>query len=186
MPVPFFSVSPNRASETILASPGPGARPSLQVPGMNFVSNGRQACKLPREHRQAALDQGWVIHEPPVPPREVTAEEARARQDAAERASWVKIPAGAPKARVIPPAGAHLVIEGRAYTSKDGAAFDAPLSDARVLAANGWLLFGHSGALPGRPAQPRTGEIFVETPTERVMQFDGRAWRDVHTGTCIA
>ena len=168
--------------ETILASPSPGARHSLSLPGMSFEWNGRQACKIPREHRQAALDHGWVIHEPQVPAREATPEEMLARQEAQERAGWVKVPQGGPMARVIPPAGGHLVIEGRAYTSQDGAAIDAPLQDARILAANGWLLFGHSGALAGRPAQPRMGEIFVVIPSEQILQFDGRSWRDVRTG----
>lgn len=89
-------------------------------------------------------------------------------------------------ARVIPPLVTHpITIEGRTYTSKSGAAIDVPAEDARVLAANNWLVFGLSGSLETRPADPSRCEIFVETPTERVMQFDGKAWRDVRTGAVV-
>ncbi|MBI1751868.1 MAG: hypothetical protein HY014_05405 [Acidobacteria bacterium] len=78
-----------------------------------------------------------------------------------------------------------LTIEGRTYNSVKGAALDVPMEDARILACNGWLLFGYCGGLEARPAQPRIGEIFVVTPAEQVIQFDGRSWRDVSTGSVV-
>ncbi|MFA6319212.1 MAG: hypothetical protein WC943_17500 [Elusimicrobiota bacterium] len=154
-----------------------------ELPGIRYQSGGQPQGILP-QHVATLEEKGWQrVDRPPAPPP--TPEQLLAQREAMERASWRKLTAGAPMARVIPPPASSLMIEGRAYTSKSGAALDVPLEDARVLACNGWLLFGHSGALPARPAQPLKGEIFVETPAERVMQFDGVRWRDVHTGAVI-
>lgn len=152
------------------------------LPGVRY--NAANVVGVLPEHVEALEAQGWSrADQPPVRPR--TPEENQAIREAMERASWRQIPAGGPMARVIPPLAGTIQIEGRVYDAKGGAAFDCPLEDARILAANSWLLFGLSGALESRPAQPRGGEIFVETPAERVMQFDGKAWRDIHSGVAV-
>jgi hypothetical protein len=78
-----------------------------------------------------------------------------------------------------------LTVEGRPYSSKNGRPLDVPMEDARTLAANGWVLVGASGPLEARPAEPKTREAFVESATDRLLLFDGRAWRDALTGAVV-
>jgi hypothetical protein len=171
------------ADQFIRMMPPPGVT-STGLPGTRYFSYPDHPTGVQPQHVAALEAQGWqrvearVAHVP-------TSEENRARQEATERASWHKIPAGAPMARVIPPMVGSLTIEGRTYTSKNGATLDVPLGDARILACNGWLAFGRSGALESRPTNAGIGELFIETPSERVMQFDGKAWRDVRTGAPV-
>jgi hypothetical protein len=161
----------------------PAGSSFTELPGFRYYCNGPQGV-LP-EHVAALEERGWAkVDRPPTPPP--SPEAIRAQREAQERASQRPLSAPEKLARVIPPLTGSLVIEGRSYVSRNGAAFDAPAEDARIMAANGWLIFGLSGPLSMRPAQPRMGEIFVELPTEAVSQFDGRAWRDVRTGSVIA
>jgi hypothetical protein len=89
-------------------------------------------------------------------------------------------------ARVLPCTDARpLSIEGRSYAPKSGAAQDVPLEDARILGRNGWLLVARSGAHSDRPELALRGELFLETGVEKLLQFDGRFWRDPITGAVV-
>ena len=88
-------------------------------------------------------------------------------------------------ARVLPPSAGpfvSMVIEGRRYSSKGGAPLDVPAEDARILGANGWVLLGPSGPAEVRPKDPLFGASFLDITHDQPLVFDGRVWRDTHTG----
>ena len=75
-----------------------------------------------------------------------------------------------------------LAVDGRTYSVAAGSTVDAPESDARVLAANGWKILGHVGRTEERPAAPSTWDHFLDTSIGAELIFDGRAWRNTVTG----
>jgi hypothetical protein len=89
--------------------------------------------------------------------------------------------------RMMPPAdGLHGSIEvnGRKYSCALGSTIDVPDCDGVVMAANGWLAANDGGTGPtaSRPAAPAKGQEFHDTTLGKIIRYDGKAWRDPHTG----
>lgn len=91
---------------------------------------------------------------------------------------------------VMPPSATGtctLTVNGRTYTTSNGAAISVPDFDAAILQANGWTIAaqGGSGATAGRPAHPVKGMTFADSTLGVVVKFDGVNWRNPLTGAIV-
>lgn len=76
---------------------------------------------------------------------------------------------------------------GRSQAASPGAILDVPEGDARVLAANGWLVIGVVGTTAQRPAKGMDGQaspIYIDTTISKPIWHDGVTYRD-YTGTAV-
>ncbi len=92
-----------------------------------------------------------------------------------------------PNLRVYPPntsGTATITVNGRTYSTTNGAAIDVPDFDALIIAANGWSLSAPdgAGATSARPANPQKGAKFADTTLGVPVVFDGKVWRNKITG----
>lgn len=90
--------------------------------------------------------------------------------------------------RLLPPASgpnSHTV-NGRTYVAAIGSTLDVPDFDASVLQANGWTaVAGTVGATAARPLNPPKGTQFHDTTLNKVITWDGKAWRDPASGVAV-
>jgi hypothetical protein len=175
-------MNPDSNIQRVRMMPPPGGA-LTDLPGIRYQSTGQPQGVAP-EHVSALEAQGWckVDRAPALAP---TPEALRTEREAKERAALRPLYEPNRRARVLPPLSGpftSVTVEGRTYSSRNGAPLDVALEDARVLAANGWLVLGACGPLEARPVQPQIGEAFFENSTDRQLIFDGRRWRDAHSG----
>lgn len=92
--------------------------------------------------------------------------------------------------RVLPPSStgnASITVNGRTYTTSNGAAIDVPDFDAQVMGANGWKIAAPdgSGTTAERPPKPTNGMRYLDTTLGVVIVFDGKFWRNKITGASV-
>ena len=105
-----------------------------------------------------------------------------------------------PNYRMMPPAivaggpvtsQQSMTVNGRNYSGAPGSVADIPDVDAQVLAANGWVKVGASGATAQRPTSTSApfkaapGAQYWDTSLSKLIFFDGVAWRDPATGNAV-
>ena len=104
-----------------------------------------------------------------------------------------------PTHTILAPAGraasAVTTVNGRNYSAAAGAVVsNVPDSDARELAANGWILVasGGTGTTANRPTtQPdgiqalRPGTLYLDLTVGYVVVWDGATWRRPNTGVAV-
>lgn len=94
-----------------------------------------------------------------------------------------------PNARVLPPntGRCSTPVNGRTYTTTNGAYLDVPDFDAAVLVANGWHLVAAGGVATttNRPANPPKGTRMLDTTLGIEIVWDGAAWRNKITGAAV-
>ncbi|AYO81589.1 hypothetical protein [Methylobacterium brachiatum] len=96
----------------------------------------------------------------------------------------------APLARLFPPGDGRphtTVANGRPYSGMAGGVLDAPVFDANVLQANGWIRVGAhalSGPTAARPAAPIVDQLYFDTTLTLPVVWDvlAKVWRNVWTG----
>ena len=90
--------------------------------------------------------------------------------------------------RLLPPASgpnSHTV-NGRTYTAAGGASIDVPDFDAGPLTANGWTKVADGvGTSAQRPTNPAKETRYHDTTLNKVVIWDGKAWRDPATATAV-
>lgn len=80
-----------------------------------------------------------------------------------------------------PPTGPNThTVNGRTYTCAVGSFLDVPDFDGNALTANGWVnvTMGTVGATAARPANPKKGEVFLDTTLGATVHWDGKTWRN--------
>jgi hypothetical protein len=92
--------------------------------------------------------------------------------------------------KVLPPNSTGtdtITVNGRTYSTSNGAAIDVPDHDADVMAANGWqrVAGGGSGATAMRPSNPNKGLVFYDSTVGGLIVWDGKAWRNKTTGAAV-
>jgi hypothetical protein len=99
--------------------------------------------------------------------------------------------------RMLPPPAVGkqtLTVNGRTYSAAPGTAVDVLDSDARVLAANSWVICAPSGATAQRPttnpnvSAPYTiapSFEFFDTTLSKLIFWDGQSWRDPANGNAV-
>lgn len=87
-----------------------------------------------------------------------------------------------------PPDGSHnpITVGGRVYSCAVGSTISVPSTDGYTMSANGWIpaSVGGSGPTSSRPdaSAVSKGAEFHDTTLGKVIVFDGKGWRDPHTG----
>lgn len=87
--------------------------------------------------------------------------------------------------RMMPPAdGLHpaIIVNGRTYTCALGSTIDVPDFDSRLMQSNGWVSGGSVGATASRPANPKRGDVYLDTDLTLPVRYDGKVWRNSFTG----
>lgn len=81
----------------------------------------------------------------------------------------------------------QITVNGRTYSSTNGAAIDVPDHDGFVMAANGWhnVAAGGSGATASRPVNPPRNTTFFDSTVGGLIVWDGAAWRNKTTGAAV-
>jgi hypothetical protein len=92
--------------------------------------------------------------------------------------------------RMMPPADGlrpAINVNGRSYTCALGSTIDVPDQDGAIMAANGWTqaAVGQSGTTAARPSAPAKGDEYHDTNLGYVVKFDGKVWRNPHTGAAV-
>jgi len=90
---------------------------------------------------------------------------------------------------LLPPASGNTIhtVNGRTYTGIVGTPQAVPDFDGIVLVANGWTLAaqGGYGGSSARPTNPPKGTQFHDVTVGKIIQWDGRSWRDPTTGAAV-
>jgi hypothetical protein len=98
--------------------------------------------------------------------------------------------------RMFPPVAATaetITVNGRTYAATPGSFLDVPDMDATALGASGWTRVALSGPTISRPTTlttsapyiAGTGTQFYDTTIEKLVVFDGAAWRNPDTGGAV-
>lgn len=95
-----------------------------------------------------------------------------------------------PTIRVMPPADgtrSPITVNGRTYRCALDSTIDVEDHDARILTANGWTAVanGGVGASTARPAKPTKGLMFFDSTLGKMIQYDGKVWRDPANGAPV-
>lgn len=90
--------------------------------------------------------------------------------------------------RMITPAnraGRMVEVSGRSYQLTPGQMLDVPQHHLEAVGSAGAELIGPVGTSADRPAQPYRGGVYIDTDLNKMIVFDGHAWRDPVTGAAV-